>query len=106
MSFEYEEVDGRKIRVRPREVNTEVDADGFFHRQKNRFTEGFGEGRNPIEAGRYHLVWAKLCHWSNRASIVRELLSMTVLIPAALQLPYRNIRPTREALNRIRGFLK
>ena len=39
-------------------------------------------------------------------SIVLELLSMTVLIPAALQLPYRNIRPTREALNRIRGFLK
>lgn len=26
--------------------------------------------------GRYHLVWAKLCHWSNRASIVRELLGL------------------------------
>ena len=76
MSYEYEEVDGRKIRVRPREINTEVDADGYFHRQPNRFTEGFGEGRNPIEAGRYHLVWAKLCHWSNRASIVRELLGL------------------------------
>ena len=23
--------------------------------------------------GLYRLVWAKMCHWSNRASIVREL---------------------------------
>ena len=84
MSYEYEVVDGRRIRVRPREVNTEVDADGYFHRQPNRFTEGFGEGKNPVEAGRYHLVWAKLCHWSNRASIVRELLGLEEAISVNL----------------------
>ena len=39
-------------------------------------------------------------------SLVLELLGMTLLIPAALQLPYRNLRPTREALTRIRGCLK
>ena len=28
------------------------------------------------ERGRYRLFWAKGCHWSNRASIVRELLGL------------------------------
>lgn len=74
--FDYEIVNGRKIRVRPQETVSEVDENGYFHRQPNHFTEGFGEGKNPVEAGRYHLVWAKLCHWSNRASIVRELLGL------------------------------
>ena len=74
--FDYEVVNGRKIRVRPQEVVSEIDENGYFVRQPNHFTEGFGEGRNPVEKGRYHLVWAKLCHWSNRASIVRELLGL------------------------------
>ena len=74
--FDYEVVNGRKIRVRPQEVVSEIDENGYFVRQPNRFTEGFGEGKNPVEKGRYHLVWAKLCHWSNRASIVRELLGL------------------------------
>lgn len=68
--FDYEVVNGRKIRVRPVETVSEVDENGYFVRQPNHFTEGFGEGKNPVEAGRYRLVWAKLCHWSNRASIV------------------------------------
>ena len=72
--FDYEVVNGRKIRVRPQEVVSEIDENGYFVGQPNHFTEGFGEGKNPVEKGRYHLVWAKLCHWSNRASIVRELL--------------------------------
>lgn len=74
--FDYEVVNGRKIRVRPVETVSEVDENGYFVRQPNHFTEGFGEGKNPVEAGRYRLVWAKLCHWSNRASIVIELLGL------------------------------
>ena len=74
--FDYEVVNGRKIRVRPQEVVSEIDENGYFVRQPNHFTEGFGEGKNPVEKGRYHLVWAKLSHWSNRASIVRELLGL------------------------------
>ena len=74
--FDYEVVNGRKIRVRPVETVSEVDENGYFHRQPNHFTKGFGPGENPIEKGRYRLVWAKLCHWSNRASIVRELLGL------------------------------
>ncbi|MDD3794356.1 MAG: glutathione S-transferase C-terminal domain-containing protein [Lachnospiraceae bacterium] len=80
--YDYEIVNGRKIRVRPVEVVSEVDENGYFHRQPNHFTKGFGSlagsgaEENPVEAGRYRLVWAKLCHWSNRASIVRELLGL------------------------------
>ena len=78
--FDYEVVNGRKIRVRPVETVSEVDENGYFHRQPNHFTKGFGPGENPVEKGRYRLVWAKLCHWSNRASIVRELLGLEDVI--------------------------
>jgi putative glutathione S-transferase len=74
--FDYEIVNGRKIRVRPRETVSEIDANGYFRRQPNHFTRPFGDGPEDLKAegnGRYRLVWAKLCHWSNRASIVREL---------------------------------
>ena len=44
-NFEYVDVNGRQIRVRPRETAQEIDEYGNFHRQPNRFTEGFGEGK-------------------------------------------------------------
>lgn len=74
--YDYEIVNGRKIRVRPRETVSEIDVNGYFRRQPNHFTTPFGDGENDLKAEgnqRYHLIWAKLCHWSNRASIVREL---------------------------------
>lgn len=74
--FEYVDVNGRQIRVRPRENAQEIDEYGNFHRQPNRFTEGFGEGKNPVEKDRYILFWAKGCNWSNRAAIARELLGL------------------------------
>lgn len=82
--FDYEIINGRKIRVRPLEIVSEVDENGYFHRQPNHFTEGFADGENPVEAGRYRLVWAKLCHWSNRASIARELLGLEEAISVNL----------------------
>ena len=74
--FEYVDVNGRQIRVRPRETAQEIDEYGNFHRQPNRFTEGFGEGKNLVEKDRYILFWAKGCNWSNRAAIARELLGL------------------------------
>ena len=74
--YDYETVNGKKIRVRPRETVSEIDKNGYFRRQPNHFTTPFGDGEQDLKAegnGRYRLVWAKLCHWSNRASIVREL---------------------------------
>ena len=75
-NYEYEIVNGRKIRVRPKETVSEIDKNGYFRRQPNHFTTPFGDGENDLKAEgnkRYRLVWAKLCHWSNRAAIVREL---------------------------------
>ena len=75
-NYDYEIVNGRKIRVRPKETVSEIDKTGYFRRQPNHFTTPFGDGENDLKAEgnkRYRLVWAKLCHWSNRAAIVREL---------------------------------
>lgn len=66
------------IKPRPKEIENEIDAKGAFVRQKNYFNTPFGSGENqiPVEANRYRLIWAKGCNWSNRASIVRELLGL------------------------------
>ena len=63
---------------RPSELVHEVNEKGYFQRQKNHFATPFGDqpGDLPVETGRYRLIWAKGCHWSNRASIVRELLGL------------------------------
>ena len=75
-NYDYEIVNGRKIRVRPKETVSEIDKNGYFRILPNHFTTPFGDGENDLKAEgnkRYRLVWAKLCHWSNRAAIVREL---------------------------------
>lgn len=76
MAAEFVEIDGRRVRVRPSELLHEIDEQGYFHRQENHFKTGFGPGKNPVEADRYILFWAKGCNWSNRAAIVRELLGL------------------------------
>ena len=43
--FEYVDVNGRQIRVRPRETAQEIDEYGNFHRQPNRFTEVLEKGK-------------------------------------------------------------
>ena len=85
--FDYEVVNGRKIRVRPVETVSEVDENGYFHRQPNHFTKGFGPRENPVEKDRYILFWAKGCHWSNRASITRELLGLQDVIKVEIVHP-------------------
>lgn len=84
INFDYEIVNGRKIRVRPLETVTEIDENGYFRRQGNHFTQKFGDGPDNLKAepGRYRLIWAKLCHWSNRAAIVRELEGLEDVISA------------------------
>lgn len=66
------------VKPRPKEIENEIDEKGAFVRQKNYFDKPFGAGEDkiPVEAGRYRLIWAKGCNWSNRASIVRELLGL------------------------------
>ena len=49
-------------------VNKEVDSEGNFNRQKNQFETPFGEGEGklPVEPGRYRLLWAPVCPWAHR----------------------------------------
>ncbi|WP_040952439.1 glutathione S-transferase family protein [Gorillibacterium massiliense] len=72
------------------EVN-EITKDGAFNRQKNRFATPFGDqpGDLPVEAGRYRLLWAKICPWAHRAVIVRELLGLQDVISLGTASPVR-----------------
>lgn len=74
----------RGIRPRPKERKREIDERGAFVRQPNHFNTPFGDGEGELkaEAGRYRLFWGKTCNWSNRASIVRELLGLQDAISA------------------------
>ena len=82
-NYDYEIVNGRKIRVRLKETVSEIDKNGYFRRQPNHSTTPFGDGENDLKAEgnkRYRLVWAKLCHWSNRAAIVRAVSYTHLLV--------------------------
>ena len=73
-----EDAKERGVLPRPQEIKAEINERGAFIRQPNRFTTPFGDGEGELkaESGKYHLFWAKGCHWSNRASITRELLGL------------------------------
>ena len=76
----------RGVLPRPQEIKAEINERGAFIRQPNHFTTPFGnkEGELKAESGKYHLFWAKGCHWSNRASIARELLGLTDAISISI----------------------
>ena len=72
-------------------TNKEVQQNGKFERQPNRFTTPFGdeEGELPVEAGRYRLLWAPVCPWANRSIIVRELMGLEDVISVGTLDPIR-----------------
>ncbi len=85
---------------------------GAFVRQPNRFTQRIsaqstsapgegpdGEGRWPVEAGRYRLVVSLACPWAHRAVIVRRLLGLEDAISLAVVDPIRDERGWRFTLD-------
>ncbi|GAA3270541.1 glutathione S-transferase C-terminal domain-containing protein [Dactylosporangium vinaceum] len=93
-------------------TTAETSTRGEFVRQPNRFTgrvtadstSGPGEGpddqgRWPLEAGRYRLVWSKACPWAHRAVIVRGLLGLQDAISVATVDPIRDERGWRFTLD-------
>lgn len=72
-------------------ITKEVTESGKFERQPNRFTTPFGtgEGKLPVEAGRYRLLWAPVCPWANRSIIVRQLLGLEDVISVGTLDPIR-----------------
>jgi len=86
--------------------------DGRFTRQRNRFTDRIsrdstsapgagpdGEGRWPVEAGRYRLVVSLACPWAHRSVVDRELLGLTDAISLGVVDPIRDDRGWRFTLD-------
>ncbi|HEX8630159.1 MAG TPA: glutathione S-transferase C-terminal domain-containing protein [Catenuloplanes sp.] len=85
---------------------------GEFVRQPNRFTgrvtadsdspPGGGpdaQGRWPLEAGRYRLIWSRACPWAHRTVIVRRLLGLADAISLGTVDPIRDERGWRFTLD-------
>lgn len=72
-------------------ITDEVEKDGKFKRQKNRFTTPFGieEGQLKVEADRYRLIWSQACPWAHRSVIVRSLLGLDKVISLGTLDPIR-----------------
>ncbi|MBX0358575.1 glutathione S-transferase family protein [Halobacillus sp. Nhm2S1] len=66
----------------------EIDQDGSFKRQVNRFTAPFGE-ELPVQSGKYRLLWSPACPWAHRAVIVRKILGLDSSISLGTASPLR-----------------
>ena len=67
------------IEARPKETVKEIDERGAFIRQPNAFITKFGDKEGELKAygdKRYKIYWARLCHWSNRPVIARDILGL------------------------------
>ncbi len=72
-------------------ITTEVQPNGKFERQNNRFVTPFGNapGELPVEANRYRILWAPACPWAHRTIIVRRLLGLEEVISVGTLDPIR-----------------
>jgi putative glutathione S-transferase len=72
-------------------ITNEVEKDGKFVRQENRFITPFGikKGQLPIESERYRLLWSPACPWAHRSVIVRSLLGLESVISLGTLDPVR-----------------
>jgi Predicted glutathione S-transferase len=78
-------------KVAKSELAHEINQEGAFVRQTNRFTTPFGPGENelPIEADRYRLLWAPICPWAHRQVIALQLLGLEDVISLGTANPVR-----------------
>ncbi|WP_327639388.1 glutathione S-transferase C-terminal domain-containing protein [Kribbella sp. NBC_00482] len=96
----------------PGQFVQETSSTGEWKRQGNRFTgrisrdstaapgEGpDGQGRWPVEPGRYRLVASLACPWAHRSIIVRRLLGLEDAISLAVVDPVRDDRGWRFTLD-------
>ena len=69
-----------------------------------------GQSRPACRTNQFHRLRARNVLDVERAvpvsSLCLLLLGMALIVPAALQVPYRNLPPAFAALRRVRGFLK
>lgn len=83
--------DTHKQNIDVSNINNEINQDGTFNRQKNRFATPFGNRRGelPVEAGRYRLLWSAVCPLAHRSVIVRSLLGLENAISLGTASPMR-----------------
>ena len=77
------------------QLAAEVDkSTGAFKRQQNLFTAPFGEGEGklPVEAGRYRLIVSPVCPWAHRQRIALALLGLDEVISTGITYPIRTER--------------
>jgi putative glutathione S-transferase len=79
------------IKTATSELQHEISKNGAFVRQQNRFTTPFGsgDGELPVEAGRYRLLWARICPWAHRQIIALKLLGLDEVISVGTANPVR-----------------
>ncbi|MDR1398884.1 MAG: glutathione S-transferase C-terminal domain-containing protein [Treponema sp.] len=80
-----------ETRVATSELQHEISENGAFVRQQNRFATPFGPGVGelPVEAGRYRLLWARICPWAHRQIIAFKLLGLDEVISVGTASPIR-----------------
>lgn len=78
-------------KVATSEDKNEIQKNGAFVRQQNRFDTPFGEkdGQLPVEANRYRLIWTPLCPWATRQVIALKLLGLEDVISIGTVNPCR-----------------
>ncbi|MDR2194595.1 MAG: glutathione S-transferase C-terminal domain-containing protein [Treponema sp.] len=79
------------IKTAASESRYEITKSGAFARQQNRFTTPFGSGAGelPVEAGRYRLLWARVCPWAHRQIIAFKILGLDEVISVGTANPVR-----------------
>ncbi|MCM3161563.1 glutathione S-transferase family protein [Metabacillus litoralis] len=72
-------------------ITAEINENGAFKRQLNKFTTPFGSEPEelPVESGRYRLLWTAACPWAHRTVIVRKLLGLEDVISLGTASPFR-----------------
>ncbi|MDR1470614.1 MAG: glutathione S-transferase C-terminal domain-containing protein [Spirochaetaceae bacterium] len=78
-------------RVATSELQHEISASGAFVRQQNQFATPFGSGVGELQvkAGRYRLLWARICPWAHRQIIAFTLLGLDEVISVGTANPIR-----------------
>jgi glutathionyl-hydroquinone reductase len=76
-------------------LDTEIDSDGSFRRQKNLFrgeVSALPGSEFPAEAGRYHLYISWACPWAHRTAIARHLKGLEEVLGMSVVNPVRDSR--------------
>jgi len=91
-TIKYQEgLNKKENKIATSEAVNEIESNGSFNRQKNRFTTPFSnkDGNLPVKEELYRLLWAPICPWAHRVVIVRKVLGLEDAISLGTANPIR-----------------